>query len=332
MQNPSGITYNEIGNYDVTLTVTNGDGQTETITKHNYIHVSEMYNMQNGTVTTCNALFYDDGGPNGNYHDRKDYTMTFLPNTPGGMLEAIFEEFALENNYDFLYIYDGSSTNAQQIGEYTGSNSPDIVTATNSEGALTFYFTSDYGVNEPGWKAIVRCVGDYDPIELEVSADPMVIYLGESSQLSVIATGGNGNYTYSWEPAEPGNIGTISDPTIANPIVTPWVVPESTYKITVTDTEGNMASDDITITVRPMSLSEDCYAPFVYPNPNNGNFTIHVIGEVNYQLFNSVGQLVLSGNFTDETQIKADGLNQGVYFLQLIGERGTRVEKIVIEK
>jgi len=40
----------------------------------------------------------------------------------------------------------------------------------------------------------------------------------------------------------------------------------------------------------------------------------------------------LSGNFTDETQIKADGLNQGVYFLQLIGERGTRVEKIVIEK
>jgi len=332
VQNPSGITYNEIGNYDVTLTVTNGDGQTETITKHNYIHVSEMYNMQNGTVTTCNALFYDDGGPNGNYHDRKDYTMTFLPNTPGGMLEAIFEEFALENNYDFLYIYDGSSTNAQQIGEYTGSNSPDIVTATNSEGALTFYFTSDYGVNEPGWKAIVRCVGDYDPIELEVSADPMVIYLGESSQLSVIATGGNGNYTYSWEPAEPGNIGTISNPTIANPIVTPWVVPESTYKITVTDTEGNMASDDITITVRPMSLSEDCYAPFVYPNPNSGNFTIHVIGEVNYQLFNSVGQLVLSGNFTDETQIKADGLNQGVYFLQLIGERGTRVEKIVIEK
>ena len=332
VQNPSGITYNEIGNYDVTLTVTNGDGQTETITKHNYIHVSEMYNMQNGTVTTCNALFYDDGGPNGNYHDRKDYTMTFLPNTPGGMLEAIFEEFALENNYDFLYIYDGSSTNAQQIGEYTGSNSPDIVTATNSEGALTFYFTSDYGVNEPGWKAIVRCVGDYDPIALEVSADPMVIYLGESSQLSVIATGGNGNYTYSWEPAEPGNIGTISNPTIANPIVTPWVVPESTYKITVTDTEGNMASDDITITVRPMSLSEDCYAPFVYPNPNSGNFTIHVIGEVNYQLFNSVGQLVLSGNFTDETQIKADGLNQGVYFLQLIGERGTRVEKIVIEK
>ena len=166
--------------------------------------------------------------------------MTFLPESAERTLEAIFEEFSLENGYDYLYIYNGSSTNAPQIGQYTGTQSPGTVTADNAEGALTFRFSSDYAVNEPGWKAIVRCVGD------------------------------------TWLP-------------------------------------------------------EESNVPSVYPNPNNGSFTINLNGEANYQIFNSIGQRVMSGSFTDEIQIKAEGLNQGVYFLQLVGEQGTKVEKIVIE-
>ena len=329
VQNPSGITYNEIGNYDVTLTVTNSEGQTETITKHNFIHVSEMYNMQNGTVTTCNSLFYDDGGPNGNYHDRKEYTMTFMPATVGGVLEAVFEEFTLEDNYDFLYIYDGTSTSAPSLGTYTGFNSPGTVTATNNDGALTFRFSSDYGVNEPGWKATLHCVGTYDPIELEISADPENVEEGEPCQLNVVATGGTGVYTYLWEPADPINEGTIEDPTIANPIVRPMGIPESTYKVTVTDSEGNMASDDITIAVSPLSVSENVFMPMVYPNPSNGNFTIE--GNANYRLYNSLGQVVLSGVCNGKSQIDAQGLQQGVYFLRLSNESGSKVEKLVIE-
>jgi len=330
-QNPQNITYNEVGDFSVSLTITDGDGNSETLTRNDYIHVRESYNMENGTVTTCSAMFYDNGGPNGNYSNNKNYTMTFMPATSGRMLEVVFEEFALESDYDFLDIYDGTSINAAHIGQYTGTDSPGTITASNAEGALTFQFTSDYYTTEPGWKAAIHCVGDYEPIALQVSANPMVIVLGESSQLSVVATGGSGSYTYLWEPANAGNNGTISDPTITNPIVTPWVAPESTYKVTVTDTEGNFASEEITIEVKPMSVPEDSCQPFIYPNPNNGNFTIHINGEVRYQLFNNIGQLVLSGNFTNETQIKAEGLNKGIYFLQLTTESGNRIEKIVIE-
>ena len=331
VQNPSDITYNEIGNYDVTLTVTNAEGQTETITKHNFIHVSEMYNMQNGTITTCNALFYDDGGPNGNYHDRKEYTMTFMPATTGGILEAIFEEFTLESNYDFLYIYDGTSTSAPSLGTFTGNNGPGTVTATNDEGALTFRFSSDYGVNEPGWKATVHCVGTYAPIELEISADPEAVEEGEPCQLSVVATGGTGVYTYLWEPADAINEGTIDDPTSANPIVRPMGKPESTYKVTVTDSEGNTASDDITIQVSPVSVHENDFASHIYPNPNNGIFTINVTGEFNYQLFNGLGQVILSGVGNDNTLVNAQGLPQGIYFLRLDCESGSMIEKLIIE-
>ena len=330
-QNPTGITYNTIGHYDVSLTVTNADGQTETIVKHNYINVSEMYNMQNGTITTCNALFFDDGGMYYNYSDRKDYTMTFLSNTPNGIIEAIFEEFSIEDGYDFLYIYDGASTNATQIGQYTGNNSPDTVVATNPEGALTFRFSSDYAVNAPGWKALIHCVGVFDPIELEVFADPEAVEEGEPCQLSVVATGGTGTYTYLWEAADPLNEGTIDDPTIANPVVRPLGIPESTYKVTVTDTEGNTASDEITIEVSPLSVPEVGSIFHIYPNPNNGIFTINLIGESKYQLFNDLGQVILSGVCNGNTLVNAQGLPQGIYFLQLKGDNGSKIEKLVIE-
>ena len=128
--------------------------------------------------------------------------------TPG----ALRRSFDIENDYDILKVYDGSSTSATLIGEFTGTTSPGTIVATNEEGALTFFFKSDFAANRSGWAATLRCIFD-NPITLEVTADPEVINEGESSQLLVVANGGNGNYSYSWEPVE-----TLSNPNIANPV------------------------------------------------------------------------------------------------------------------
>ncbi len=324
-QNPSGIVYNESGDFDVTLTITDTNGNSETLTREAYIQVRESYNMQNGTVETCNALFYDNGGPNNNYNNNRNYTMTFTPAIAGNMIRVNFVEFNTEEGYDYLYIYDGSSTSATLIGQYDGANNPGEVTANNNEGALTFRFTSDQGVTASGWVAMVSCVGSYDPITLEITADPEVINEGESSQLNVVASGGSGEYTYIWEPAE-----TLDNPNIANPVATP-TEPETIYKVVVTDSEGNSESGEIIVTIRDWSVAEDGFVPNVYPNPNNGKFTINVKGEFSYKLFNSIGQQVMSGEGEGKTLIDASSLNQGVYFLQLTID-GTRVEKVVIEK
>ena len=241
VQNPTGITYNAVGTYDVTLTVTKEGGQTETITKHDYINVAEAYNMQNGTFTTCNAMFYDNGGPNGNYSNRKDYTMTFLPEDASHRINVNFISFETEADYDYLYIYDGTSTTATLIGAYDGGNNPGTVTATNASGALTFRFTSDVAVNAAGWVAQVTCVDIEDVVE-------------------------------------------------------------------------------------------GLYDVKVYPNPSQGTINIEALGETEYQICNSLGQCIHSGRFCDETQIHAENLSEGVYFLRLVGEQGTRVEKIIIEK
>ena len=158
-QNPSGIVYETPGNYSVTLTVTGPNGDSEMITKENYITVGEAsYNMSNTTVTTCSGLFYDSGGPNSDYTNNLTYTMTFYPQTEGASIRVVFSEFNTESGYDYLYIYDGTSTSATQIGRYDGTTSPGTVTAANSEGALTFKFTSDQGVVAAGWFATVSCV------------------------------------------------------------------------------------------------------------------------------------------------------------------------------
>ena len=282
--------------------------------------------MQDGTIETCNALFYDDGGPMGNYTDNKDYTMTFLPATEGGMLEAIFTEFNTENGWDHMYIYDGTSTSANQIGHYTGNNSPGTITATNPNGALTFHFISDQNTNGSGWVATMRCLGSgYEPLKVEVFADPEVIDKGETTQLSVLATGGDGNYTFLWEPTE-----TLDNPTIINPVATP-IEPQTTYKVIVTDGEGNTETGEVTVTIRNWSVDEDSFVPHLYPNPNNGTFTIDLRDdEIEYKLLNSIGQTLLSGKAKGKTQINAN-LKQGVYFIQLTGKQGIKTEKIIIE-
>ena len=326
-QNPSGIRYNEVGDYDVTLTVTNANGQTETVTKHNFISVTEAYNMQSATITTCNALFYDDGGPNAPYGSNMNVTMTFLPATPGGTLEAIFNSFETENNYDYLYIYDGSNTNAPQIGQYCGSSSPGTVTATNSEGALTFRFTSDGSLTKAGWDAVIHCLGiTYDPLVVEVIAEPQSIQEGESTQLKVTVSGGDGDYSYQWEPAE-----TLDNPNIDNPLATP-VEPVTVYKVTVTDGQGSVESGEVTVTILNWAVNENGLDYLkVYPNPTQG--VIHIQGiqsTTGYRLFNSTGQVILQGVAEGDLRIEPN-LSKGVYFMELSNSLGVSTRKIVVE-
>lgn len=101
--------------------------------------------------------FYDQGGPTGNYSNGQNETITICPENPGDVIMVIFNSFNLENNFDFLAIYDGDNTSAPLLGTFTGTTLPPQLISTAASGCLTFNFTSDGSVNAAGWDAEIIC-------------------------------------------------------------------------------------------------------------------------------------------------------------------------------
>lgn len=187
-ENPVGIVYESIGEFDVTLTVNNMNGDSDTKLIENYINVKEAFNIDNENVTTCDALFFDTGGENVDYSDNEEFTMTFFPDTSNSLIKMEFIEFNVENHlncdFDYMEIFDGTDINAPYLGKWCSTNSPGTVIAGNEEGALTVYFYSNSSVVKPGWKALVS-VGIH-----QVDKTEIVIYpVPASSEINIAFKG-----------------------------------------------------------------------------------------------------------------------------------------------
>jgi hypothetical protein len=118
----------------------------------------------------CSGTIYDSGGPSGNYSDNENTSanipannplmLPFCPSKVGDVVTLTFTEFNIENGWDFMRIYNGTSAAAPLIGTYTGTNSPGTVTASlvgNPSGCLFVAFTSDGVINLPGYRFKVSC-------------------------------------------------------------------------------------------------------------------------------------------------------------------------------
>jgi hypothetical protein len=204
-----------------------------------------QYNMTNTTVSTCNAKFYDSGGPAGNYIDDEDFTMTFTAGTSGSQVKAVFSSFDIESEsncgYDWMKVFDGTSSMGEPFGTYCGTDIPASFVSTT--GALTFRFHSDYSENFPGWEATISCEGG--PLTLLANAFPSDVCEGGSSQLVAVPNGGSGTYTYSWSP-----VTYLDNPYSKTPIATPQE--NITYTVTVDDGASVKTSDPIALTLHPL--------------------------------------------------------------------------------
>lgn len=110
--------------------------------------------INNCTDSTCLSNYYDSGGQGGNYGNNENYVHTICSDS-GDCAMIAFTDFELEDGFDFLKIYDGSSTSDPLFGNFTGTSGPDTLISTN--GCLTFEFTSDNSLNHLGWKATILC-------------------------------------------------------------------------------------------------------------------------------------------------------------------------------
>lgn len=102
------------------------------------------------TLTATTGDFYDSGGQIGVYNS-DERTLTLIAPTGASSVSVTFQEFDLETDWDYLYIYDGTDVFSPLIGYYTGTDNPGTVTSNN--GTLLFEFRSDCGTANSGWAA-----------------------------------------------------------------------------------------------------------------------------------------------------------------------------------
>jgi len=218
---------------------------------------AQEYPITDGTITTCNGLFYDDGGTSGDGYSTTSYTFTICPDSPDDVVQVDFFAFSLwqspnPNNSDRLFIYDGPDDSANSLGSYTGTQLQGVqVTATinNPSGCLTFVFQANPNGNTggtfPGWEAGIICTTPCaTPTASSVILDPAPSGAEQSIGVCIgdaITFSDNGSF------AQPGfeiasyvwnfNDGTIDD--TSGPVVEHSFDEPGEYIVTLTILDDN---------------------------------------------------------------------------------------------
>ncbi len=163
------------------------------------------------TISKCDGTFRDSGGPMGVYMNSEDYTCIIDATGP---ITMSFASFAIENSYDFLYVYDGPTTASPQIigSPFTGLVGPGSFTSSGN--SITFRFTSDNRTTDSGWEAEWNCTppGPSIPTASFTTSSTTICY-GDSIQLVNTSVDAD---TYNW--VIPGASPTTSSQT------DPWVL------------------------------------------------------------------------------------------------------------
>jgi hypothetical protein len=213
----------------------------------------------------------------------------------------------------FTIVPSGAST-------YTFSSGSAVVTPT----ANTSYSVT--GTNSLG------CVSTNTAVSsVSVNALPTVSAISNTSLIcsgqtaSLTASGAN---TYTWNTSATTSVIAVS------PTVT------TTY--TVNGTAANGCGNLVTITqsvsactgINSAALTLSNSNFMVFPNPNNGDFTISANSEVNFSIVNSLGQTVkvISVNASNNYKVSVSNLAKGIYFVVDQNNNPINNQKIIVTK
>lgn len=101
-------------------------------------------------------MFYDAGGPDGNY-PFDETVLVIRPSVPNGVVKVEFTKFVLDY-WDEFNVYNGGSVESPKVGSFNDEGVPSDLAAlesTSEDGALTFEFIPDGWDSHAGWEAKV---------------------------------------------------------------------------------------------------------------------------------------------------------------------------------
>ena len=138
-----------------------------------------VFNITQDSIRTCEGLFFDSGGENGNYTSNENEVITICADGFGlSHMQISFQEIDLADG-DQIILYDGPDTNSPtfiQDDIQFDRGSVFQATAENTSGCITVQFISNGGIEDMGWIATVSCVKSCQPINpILTSSDPPIV-------------------------------------------------------------------------------------------------------------------------------------------------------------
>ena len=225
------------------------------------------------------------------------------------------------------------SANAYQAVSYTwntGQTGATIIVSETSAGTVDYTCTV---VNEDGCESSATVSITYNAgSDIEITVDPgLFVVVDEPVTLEAYAPDA---LSYSWEP------GGSNDPTI---VVTSNVVATIEYTVTVINNIGCETTASVDITwghVAVTELESDIMSINVYPNPNNGEFSLELTGvseEVKISVIDFAGRLIQEEKILDITadkvkkQFDLGDYERGIYFLRITHGEKVSYKKVVVQ-
>ncbi len=128
------------------------------------------------SISACAGNMYDNGGNTGTYSNNADAVYTIYPGTPNKLVQLQLTMLEMEQDFDFLQIYDGVNTSAPLVQFLTGSiTSPLTILASNTQGALTLRLSSDSYLTKQGFAATINCVNSTKPLTPDLTVSSAIV-------------------------------------------------------------------------------------------------------------------------------------------------------------
>ena len=229
------------------------------------------------TVTTCDLAIYDDGGPAGDYSNSCSSTLTINPATPGAVI-VLTGTCSVEESYDYLYVYDGTSTSGTLLATYNSNNQ--TVNCTSTTGPLTLHFTSDSSVPYPGFALTATCSGGSTVTPPTVTTNDATNIAQTSATLNGVITPGDETITaqgFEWKATTGGTYTTVNATGTTMSYNLSGLTPNTSYtfKAFATTASGTTYGTEKTFTTLDQQ-QETCAAPTNVTASNITNSTADI--------------------------------------------------------
>ncbi len=285
---------------------------------YNYLWQPGGQTTQSITVTTSNTYTLTISDTNTcAAQSTQSVTVNPLPNVNAGLNDTV----CLSQNSQL------NATGAQNyIWSPSGSlSNPSIANPVAGPVASTTYTVIGTDLNGCSNSDTVRVVVNPNP------PVPTISYNTFDGSLTCL----QGGYTYQWYSTPPPTL----IPGATNQVYYPTV--NGNYYVVIYDPFGCFTASAVDSATN-VGIAEymDLFNSSLYPNPNNGSFTVEfnlsVAQELSIQVMDVAGQLLYSRSLNQASgegreEIDLTGLSSGIYFLKLQGEKGQVVKRFVVK-